>query len=184
MAVAVELGEAHACAVVDIPVCAGVGVLQPAFGFDIVEVVVVTEAVALGDAAVGVVEVVLEVERGDGDIAVAEGVDVKPVFGAEEVAYCFIVGGLGVVERQTGLQLEVVVETVVDEGIEHSVELLVHTIFQDVGRSFVVGFILAFVLDVVELIDGVEVLPVDLAEARIVFPQVGVIVGFLLVVIV
>lgn len=167
--VAEELGEAHACAVVDIPVCAGVGVLQPAFGFDIVEVVVVTEAVALGDAAVRVVEVVLEVERGDGDIAVAEGVDVKPVFAAEEVAYCFVVGGFGVVERQTGLQLEVVVESMVDEGVEHGVELLVYAVFHDIGRAFVVGFVFAFVLDVVELIDGVEVLPVDLAEARIVF---------------
>ena len=82
------------------------------------------------------------------------------------------------------MQLEVVVESMVDEGVEHGVELLVYAVFHDIGRAFVVGFVFAFVLDVVEFIDGVEVLPVDLAEARIVFPQVCVVVGFLLVVIV
>ena len=67
------------------------------------DVVVVSELVALIDAAVGIVEVVLENDAVVGEVALGEIVDISPEFAAEEVADSLVVMSVSIVERYARL---------------------------------------------------------------------------------
>ena len=149
-------------------------VLQPCFGTQSVDVIVVAELVAFDNTAVGIVEVVLQVVRSEGDVTVREWVDIKPELAAQEVAHCLVVHALGVVERHTSLKRHKVVHAVVEVRVEHEVKLVVGAVLKYVRRAFFVGFRQCLVLYIVEFINSVEFVPVDLTGIHVVEPTFGI----------
>ncbi len=107
-------------------------VLQPCFGTEGMDIVVIAELVALAHAAVGIVEVVLQVLGRYGNLTVGERVDVEPELAAEQVAHGLVVRTACVVEANACLQRHHIVYALIDVGVQHQVDLMVDAVLHNV----------------------------------------------------
>ena len=172
LAVALEVGVTGLDGVVDVPVGEVDHHLLPDVGVHRVDIVVISEAVALVDLAVGVVHIVLG-ERGvAGEVTLGILVDVQPVGATQQIFHGLIVTGHGVAGAHAALQGHLVVKAVVERAVELPHGQIAVTLLDDVGRALVLAGALG--LEGVEVVHLIHTLPVELAHVFAVAPQVGV----------
>ncbi len=157
-------------------------ILQPGICLEVVEIIEIAELVALMHHAVGIVQIILQQVGRKGDLTVAERVDVDPELTTEQVADSLVVYAACIVQTYTCLQCEHRGQLSVQIGVEHRVELIGMTVLKDIARAFLLSFGQCLVLNIVQVVDVVKVIPVDLTERRIVLPQIGVEIILLLIV--